>query len=77
MDGDIGVDIALDLANIHVGSVPGRGADSVVLLDKRVKDRGKVLVGVPVTGVDTAVLVVELHGAGDGLAEGEACNTQI
>merc|ERR1711936_102549 len=45
VDGDIRVDIALDLANIHVGSVPGRGADSVVLLDKRVKDRGKVLVG--------------------------------
>ena len=29
------------------------------------------LVGVPVAGVDAAVLVVELHGAGDGLGEGE------
>merc|ERR1712083_1158988 len=44
VDGDIRVDIALPMANIHVGSVPGRGADSVVLLDKRVEDRGKVLV---------------------------------
>ena len=33
------------------------------------------LVGVPVPGVDTAVLVVKLHGAGNGLAESEACNT--
>ena len=29
------------------------------------------LVGVPVARVDAAVLVVELHGAGDGLGEGE------
>ena len=32
------------------------------------------LVAVPVPGIDTAVLVVKLHGAGDGLAEGETCN---
>ena len=35
------------------------------------------LVGVPVSSVDPTVLVVKLHSAGDGLAEGEACNTQI
>ena len=35
------------------------------------------LVRVPVPGVDTAVLVIKLHSAGDSLAEGEACNTQI
>ena len=29
------------------------------------------LIGVPVAGVDAAVLVVELHGAGDRLGEGE------
>ena len=29
------------------------------------------LVQVSVAGVDAAVLVVELHGAGDGLGEGE------
>ena len=44
----------------------------MVLLDDRIKDRSKVLVGVPVTGVDAAVLVVELHGDSDGLVEGEA-----
>ena len=35
------------------------------------------LVAVPVPGVDTAVLVVKLHGAGDGLAESETCNTRV
>merc|ERR1712240_230818 len=37
-----------------------------------VEDGSKVLVGVPVTGVYAAVLVVELNSASDGLDEGEA-----
>merc|ERR1712223_1042940 len=37
-----------------------------------VEDGGKVLVRVPVTSVDAAVLVVELNGTSDGLDEGEA-----
>merc|ERR1719431_1824635 len=64
--------VSFDLAGIHVGGVPGRGADSVVLLDQGVEHRGEVLVGVPVTSVDTAVLVVKLNSAGDGLDEGES-----
>ena len=32
---------------------------------------GSHLVGVPVSGVDAAVLVVELDSAGDGLGQGE------
>merc|ERR1719490_244086 len=72
VDGSIGDNITLDLAGIHVRGVLGRWADSVVLTDERVKDGGEVLVGVPVSGVDTAVLVVELNGASDGLDEGES-----
>merc|ERR1719510_348655 len=72
VDGCVGDNVSLDLAGIHVGSVLGRGADSVVLTDERVKDGGKVLVGVPVTGVDTTVLVVELNSASDGLDQGES-----
>merc|ERR1719317_158194 len=72
MNGSIRDNIALDLAGIHVGSVLGRGADSVVFADEGVEDGSKVLVRVPVTSVDAAVLVVELNGASDGLDEGEA-----
>merc|ERR1719239_608218 len=72
VDRDIRVNITLDLASVHVGGVHSRGKDSVVFLDKRVEDGGEVLVGVPVTGVDAAVLVVELHGDSDGLVKGEA-----
>merc|ERR1719464_2105010 len=61
VDGSIGDNIILDLAGIHVRGVLGRWADSVVLTDERVKDGGEVLVGVPVSSVDTAVLVVELN----------------
>ena len=50
----------------------GVGLDAVVLLDDGVEDLGEVLVGVPVPGVDAAVLVVELDGAGAGLGQGEA-----
>merc|ERR1719510_410762 len=72
VDGCVGDNVSLDLAGIHVRSVPGRGADSVVFTDERVEDRGKVLVGVPVTGVDSTVLVVELNSASDGLDQGES-----
>ena len=72
MDGHLGADVADNLGGVHVGGVPGVGGDAMVLLDQRIKDDGKVFVGVPVSGVDAAVLVVELDSAGDGLGEGEA-----
>jgi len=72
VDGDIGVDVSLNLLNIHVRGVLGIGGDSMVLLDDSIKDIGEILVGIPVTGVDAAVLVVELNSAGNGLGEGEA-----
>merc|ERR1719239_1994823 len=72
VNGSIGDDVALNLAGIHVRCVLGRWADSVVLADERVEDGGEVLVGVPVTGVDTAVLIVELNGASNGLDKGES-----
>jgi len=67
VDGSISDNIALDLAGVHVGGVLGRGADSMVLLDEGVENGGKVLVGVPVSGVDATVLVVKLNSAGNGL----------
>merc|ERR1712012_1352605 len=71
-DGDIRVDIALNLADVHVRGVSCRGTDSVVLLDQGVKDWGEVLVRIPVTSVDAAVLVVELDCAGNGLGKSES-----
>ena len=45
---------------------------SLKALVNKKESRKLDLVGVPIPGVDAAVLIVELHGAGDGLGEGEA-----
>merc|ERR1712183_1065139 len=67
-----GVDIALDLPNIHVAGMGRIGADSMVLLDQRVKDLGKVLVGVPVSSIDSTMLVIKFNSTGNSLSEGKS-----
>jgi len=66
------VNVAIDLGGVHVRGVLSIGRDAVVLLNQRVKDNGKVLVGVPATSIDTTVLVVKLNGAGASLGQGES-----
>merc|ERR1712142_985827 len=72
VDWDLGVDVSVDLADVHVRGVGEVGWETVVLADQRVEDIGEVDVGVLVTGVDAAVLVVEIDGASNGLGQGEA-----
>merc|ERR1719458_295257 len=72
VDGHLGVDVALDLVDVHVGGVLGVSRDAMVLLDEGVEDLGEVLVAIPVSGVDAAVLVVELDGALTARLEGAA-----
>jgi len=72
VDWDFGVDVSVDLGGVHVGDVLEVGGESVVLADQRVEDIGEVDVGVLVSGVDAAVLVVELNSASNGLGQGEA-----
>ena len=61
------IDVSTHLGRIHVRVVLEVLREAVVLLDDGVEDLGEVLVGVAIAGVDAAVLVVELHGAGNGL----------
>ena len=72
VNGNSGLNVANNLLGVHVGGVLGIGGDAVVVLDDGIEDLGEILVGVPVSGVDTAVLVVELNGAGGSLGDGEA-----
>jgi len=72
VDWDLRVDVANNLVDIHVGDVLEVGGETVVLADEGIEDILEVDVGVLVTGVDAAVLVVELDGASDGLGQGEA-----
>jgi len=72
VDWDFGVDVSVDLGGVHVRDVLEVGGESVVLADQRVEDIGEVDVGVLVSGVDAAVLVVELNSASNGLGQGES-----
>ena len=67
LDWGIGVDVALDLGHVHVGLVGKVSLEAVVLKDDWLEDILEVLVGVSISGVDTAVLVVEVDGASDSL----------
>merc|ERR1719288_190172 len=71
------VDVALDFFGVHVGGVLGVGRDAMVLLDDGIKDLRKVLIRVPVSGVDAAVLVVELNGASNAFCEGETGSLRL
>jgi len=72
LDGGGRVDVALDLGDVHVALVYGIWGDAMIVLDDGIEDLSKILVGVPVPGVDAAVLVVKLDSTGDGLAQAEA-----
>ena len=72
VDGHFRLNIALDFVDVHVGGVLGAGRDAMVLLDDGIEDLGEVLVGVPVSSIDAAVLVVKLNGASNALCQGEA-----
>merc|ERR1712018_145172 len=72
VNGSSGVNVSSDLVDIHVRSVLGIRADSVVVLDDGIEDLGEVLVAIPISSVDTAVLVVKLNSTGAGLGNGEA-----
>merc|ERR1719504_370546 len=67
-----GVNVALDLVDIHVAGVGRIRADSMVFLDQRVEDLGKVLVGVPVSSIDSTVLIIEFDGTGNSRSKGES-----
>jgi len=71
VDGNIGLDVAGDFAGVHVGGVLEVSSKAMVLADEGVEDFSKVDVGVLVTSIDAAMLVVELNGASNGLGQGE------
>ena len=71
MDRSFGVNVAVDLGDVHVAGVNTVSRDSMVVLDDGVEHVSENLVGVPVSSIDTTMLVVELNSTGNGLAKGE------
>jgi len=72
LDRGIGVDVSLDLGDIHVGSMLEVSLESMVLKDDGLEDSLEVLVGVSISGVDSAVLVIEVDSASNGLGQSES-----
>ena len=60
VDGHSGLNVADNLLGVHVGLVLGISGDAVVILDDGIEDLGEVLVGVPVTSVDSCLKVLLL-----------------
>ena len=71
VDWDFGVDVSVDLGGVHVRDVLEVGGEAVVLADEGVEDISEVNIGVLITSIDTAMLVVEFNGAGNSLGQGE------
>ena len=69
---DTFIDVSGDLGSIHVRGVLGISTDSMVVLDDGIKDLREILVAIPVTGIDTTVLVVKLNSTSTGLGNGES-----
>ncbi len=67
LDRCTGVNVALDVANIHVRAVLEVLAQAMVLQDQGVKHLSKVLVRVSISSIDATVLVVKLDSTGNGL----------
>ena len=59
VDGDLGVDVSVDLVDVHVWGVLEVGGESVVLADEGVEDIGEVDIGVLISGVHAAVLSIK------------------
>ena len=71
LDWDIILNVATDLASIHVTGVGGVSGDSMVFLDDRVKNLGEILLKVAISSIDTTMLIVELNSAGNSLGQSE------
>merc|ERR1740128_1401697 len=67
MDWNISINIALDFGGVHVRGMLCTRLNSMVFLDQRIKDISKVLIGIPVSSIYTAMLVVELNSTSNGL----------
>merc|ERR1719179_123593 len=69
---DIIGNVSLDLLDIHVGDMFESSGKSVVFADEWVKDISEVNVGIFITSVHTAMLVVEFNSAGNSLGQCES-----
>merc|ERR1719384_165715 len=69
---DIIGNVSLDFVDVHVGNMFESSGETVVFADEWVEDISKVNVRIFITGVDTAMLVVEFNSDGNSLGQSES-----
>merc|ERR1719362_1536209 len=72
VNGNIGFNVSGNLGGVHVRDMFEVCGKAMVFTDQRIKDISKVNVGILITSIDTAMLVVEINGTSDSLSQGEA-----
>ena len=72
VNGHIGFDVSGDLGTVHVRGVLKVSRETMVLADEGIENISEVDVRIFISGVHTAMLVIELNGTGNGLGQGEA-----
>merc|ERR1711963_794968 len=72
VNGDFGVNVGGDFASIHVRGVLEISTKTMVLADEGIEDISEVKVGILITSIDTAMLVVEFNSASNGLGQCES-----
>jgi len=75
-------DGAFDLAGIHVTCVGGISCNTMVLLDQWIEHVREDLVRVPITSINTTMLIIELHSTSDGFGKrepggGSLCSVEL
>merc|ERR1711872_270184 len=61
-----------DFACIHVACVGGIGSNTMVLLDQWIEHIRKDLVRIPISSINTTMLIIKFQGTSNGLCEGES-----
>merc|ERR1711981_583622 len=69
---DIRANVSLDFFNVHVGDMFEASGKAMIFADEWVKDLSKVKIGVFVTSIDTAMLVIEFYCNSNSLCQSES-----
>merc|ERR1719391_1988031 len=82
VDGCLLADGAFDLAGIHVACVGGISCDTMVLLDQWIEHVREDLVRIPISSINTTMLIVELHSTSDSFGKrepggGSLCSVEL
>ena len=72
VDRSSGINVASDLVSVHVRGVGKALGETMVLLNDGIENISEEFIGILISSIDTAVLVIELNSTSDGLSKSES-----